>query len=169
MERTGWGRRTSQVGGTGRKQILMAFGIQAFLRGQGRHDLTQLSLQLGLILESRIKRRATCRWTRNKGKGCSWPLFWSDGFSAGNFKPTPHQGLTTDCISHLHPRDHLRFLNLFEHLFGHLFWNSVLLNDVLVIDGSISSTWPADCSEASCLSSVSWVCWGGVFFFFSFF
>jgi len=67
----------------GRKQILMTFGIQGFLLSQRRLDLTQLTIQLRLISENSIKRRATCRWTRKKGKGCSWPLFWSYSLSNG--------------------------------------------------------------------------------------
>jgi len=57
----GWGERTRQGGGKCRKQILVPFGIQGFLLSQRRLDLTQNSLQMELILESRIKRRATCR------------------------------------------------------------------------------------------------------------
>jgi len=64
MERTRLGRKRRQFGGKGRedsKQILVVCCMQGFLLSQRRLDLTQLSLQLGLILESRIKRRAICR------------------------------------------------------------------------------------------------------------
>ena len=109
MERTRWGRRTSQVGGKGRKQILVAFGIQGFLRSKHRFDFTQ----------NNIKRRATCRWTGTGGEGVLGPCSEVADSPLATWNPHPIGVLLLMSLVTCTHKDHLRFLDQFEHLFGH--------------------------------------------------
>ena len=134
----------------------------------------------GTDLGEQNQEKSHLQMNQEHGKGCSWPLFWSSRLSLGNFKPTPIRVLLPIASFTCTLRDHLRFLNLFEHLF----WSSSLLNGV---DGSISLTWSDSYLKASFLSSgflvfneengqVSWqivrrtpLFFGFIFLFFSFF
>jgi len=92
MERTRLGKKRWQFGSEGRedsKQILVVCCMQGFLLSQRRLDLTQLSRQLGLILESRIKRRATCRRTKNRGKSVLSPCSEGAGSPLATLNPHP--------------------------------------------------------------------------------
>ena len=55
---------------------------------------------------------------QEQGKGYSWPLFWSSMLSLGNFKRTPHQGGTVDCMSPAPQRSPVRAPVWKQLLFG---------------------------------------------------